>query len=110
MKQSLKIEIGEGDMGRAGEMSVSVRCPDWEMASQMGVDFREEPPDGYKLVSYDIRSRGKSGRSVNLTMRFEYCDRRTMPFTLAEAYEFFRDVTTESLRQMTEARSQQEPA
>lgn len=69
---------------------VKVRQDDWEKATRNLVDFRSSPPVGYRLVSGEVHRRKKTGRANNLSLVFEYCDDRVDPFSIAEAYAFFK--------------------
>lgn len=76
--------------------AVDARCDDWEEASDTFLSFRAEPPEGYRLVTAQVKPRTgddgsfRSGRRCNLTMIFEHCDSRVKAFTESEAYSFFR--------------------
>lgn len=88
----MKIEIGNG------LVVLSLRCVSWEVGAAKMVGWREYPPDGYRVIWGSIEPRtgtgtggqAKSGKRCNLTVRFQYCDKRIAPFTAATAQEFFR--------------------
>jgi len=80
----VKVEITDENM------TIKVRQPDWEQATRNLAEFRSSPPEGYKLVSGKVNRRKKTGRANNLSLVFEYCDDRVDPFSVAEAYAFFK--------------------
>ena len=80
----MKIEISDE------HLIVKVRQPDWEQATRYLADFRSSPPLGYRLVSGKVHRRKKTGRANNLSLVFEYCDDREEPFSVEEAFAFFR--------------------
>ncbi len=81
----MKIEFG----GRM--MTVSLRSSSAAAAARM-VEFNaESPPDGYRWMGAHIRRRGRSGRSVNVELRFVYCDRRVEMLNAETAGGLFSD-------------------
>lgn len=84
MKPSIKIEIIDG------RVRVHTRMPNWETATQHALSLRNEPPDGYRMARAEVKARSSSGRGNNLTMIFEHTAPDVPPFTLDEAYEFFK--------------------
>lgn len=87
MKKSEKIKVDlDGD-----NVIVHYRRPDWEKAAETIVFNRENPPEGYRLekAAISIRSK-KGGRAVGVVLVFRLVSDQVDPFTLGEAYEFFR--------------------
>jgi len=71
-------------------LTVLCRQKDWREATGHIRSYKDEPPNGYKLIKSHVSRRSKSGQAANLTLEFEHCDSRVDPFTLDEAYDFFR--------------------
>ena len=84
----MKVTLHEREHGQ--EMVVEVRQDNWDVAGKCASDYRESPPDGYKLVRATIQRRSNSGRGANLNLVFVYCDSRVDMFTVSEANDFFR--------------------
>lgn len=86
MRESVKIEIS------GPTVHVHYRRPDWSKASKTILFNRENPPDGYRLEAAAIVIRSKKGgRAVSLRLSFRHISEDVTPFTIREAYSFFRE-------------------
>lgn len=83
----VKVDIEQG----TGEMFIRFPARSWEMAHEVIAELKEEPPEGYRLVSGEVKPRGehKSGRRCNVSMAFIYIDDRILVFTTGGAKAFF---------------------
>ncbi len=74
---------------------VELRCRTWELAREVSKANREEPPDGYRMISEFTEDRSPSGNRASLTMTFRHVSRDVPAFSHEEACVFFeRDKKT----------------
>lgn len=52
------------------QLDVEIRCRDWNVAGVVAACNETNPPEGYKLLSAITKSRRRTGRRANLSMRF----------------------------------------
>lgn len=84
MREKVKIEMEDR------RIRVHLRRNDWDEATETIASWRALPPEGYKLVKGDVRTRGQSGAACNVELLFVHCDSRVDEFTEQEAYDFLR--------------------
>ena len=79
----MKIEIEKDGL------MVHCRQKDWLTAGASAAGYRDNPPNGYKLIRSVIKRRKQTGLAVNLTLDFEWVDDRILSLTHPEACEEF---------------------
>jgi hypothetical protein len=75
----------------ARRLEVTLHCRTWELAAGLAARNLEEPPEGYKMMGYQVHQRSKTGQRCNLRMDFLHVTRRDSPLTYVEACELFEE-------------------
>jgi hypothetical protein len=81
----------EVDFAEDGAMRVRFSGRTWTLAHGVIEGLKEDPPDGYRLVSSQVTRRGstRSGRRCSIRLYFKYVDSRVTPMTMEDGRSWF---------------------